>query len=209
MTRYHALRVLSLKPAIMVTTPETSEDRAWHAATVARVLRGDAEAYAELIKRHRDRLLRYAVRMLSDADDAEDVTQETFVRAYRSLATCADPARFGGWIFSILANRCRTAGTRRARREAVFVSTGTDVDRWEQDSTSEPDEADIGASARVERAMTQLTAAHREAFLLKYLEDMSYEEIAALTGVGISALKMRVSRARGFLRAALSEVCDE
>ena len=194
----------------MHLTPETSQDRVWHAATVARVLSGDVEAYAELVARHRDRLVRYAVRMLCDADEADDVTQETFVRAYRSLATCEDPSRFGGWIFSILANRCRTAGARRAKREAVFVSTEVGVEGWADRSAP-----DTGVSVtepsteRVERALLALNAAHREAFLLKYVEDMSYEEIAVLTGAGVSALKMRVSRARDFLRAALTEAFDD
>lgn len=197
----------------MEISPETSQDRAWHAATVARVLAGDVEAYAELVARHRDRLLRYALRMLADGDDADDVTQETFVRAYRSLATCEDPSRFGGWIFSILANRCRTAGARRARREAVFVSTGAGADEWSDGggpvATDPAVDPAADAGGRIERAMMQLNAAHREAFILKYVEDLSYEEIAVVTGAGISALKMRVSRARDFLRAALLEVVDE
>jgi RNA polymerase sigma-70 factor (ECF subfamily) len=147
--------------------------------------------------------------MLCDADEADDVTQETFVRAYRSLATCEDPSRFGGWIFSILANRCRTAGSRRARREAVFVSTGAEVQEWGTSCASGDSGAAGPSSERVERALMGLNAAHREAFVLKYVEDMSYDEIAVLTGAGVSALKMRVSRAREFLRAALSEAFDE
>lgn len=192
----------------MPITAENAQDRAWHAATVARVLRGDVAAYGDLVARHRDRLLRYAMRMLCDADEADDVTQETFVRAYRSLATCEDPSRFGGWIFSILANRCRTAGARRAKREAVFVSTGMDVDDWADHCVPASDETTIPSTERVDQALMRLNAAHREAFLLKYVEDLSYDEIAVLTGAGVSALKMRVSRAREFLRAALSEVAD-
>lgn len=194
---------------------DTSQDRAWHANAVARVLRGDTEVYASLVARHRDRLLRYATRMLGDIDDADDVTQETFVRAYRSLATCEDPARFGGWIFSILVNRCRTAGSRRAKREAVFISGGPDADEWaivhrSQAGSEDPSlPIDQLLPERIERALMRLPELHREAFVLKYVEDMSYEEIAAVTGAGISALKMRVSRARGSLRAELSEVLDD
>jgi RNA polymerase sigma-70 factor, ECF subfamily len=192
----------------MPITAETAQDRAWHAATVARVLQGDVSAYSELVARHRDRLLRYAMRMLCDSDEADDVTQETFVRAYRSLATCEDPSRFGGWIFSILANRCRTAGARRARREAVFISTAMDVDEWAEYSEPSSVDATIPSAERVERALMELNAAHREAFLLKYVEDLSYDEISVLTGAGVSALKMRVSRAREFLRASLQELAD-
>jgi RNA polymerase sigma-70 factor (ECF subfamily) len=193
----------------MQIASETSEDRAWHAATVARVLGGDTEAYAQLVARHRDRLLRYAMRMLCDADEADDVTQETFVRAYRSLGTCDDPSRFGGWIFAILANRCRTAGARRAKREAVFVPTGAEVDEWADRAGAHAAEMERSYNERMERALSRLNSAHREAFLLKYVEDMSYEEIAVLTGAGVSALKMRVSRAREILRDALSEAFDD
>lgn len=192
------------------TSQDQDQDQAWHAATVARVLTGEVEAYAELVARHRDRLVRYALRMLADADEAEDVAQETFVRAYRSLATCEDPSRFGGWIFSILANRCRTAGARRARREAVFVSNETGVEVWADNCASDVVAEASGISTEhMERALIALNAAHREAFLLKYVEEMSYDEMAVLTGAGVSALKMRVSRAREFLRAALSEVCND
>lgn len=200
----------------------------WHAATVARVLGGDVETFAELVARHRDRLLRYATRMLSDTDEAEDVTQETFVRAYRSLATCDDPSRFGGWIFSILVNRCRTEGARRARRESLFVPLGERqrsgtpcVGRHQDgpaadaadgvDAIGAIDAADATAAAdaytdgRMVRALMKLSGAQREAFLLKYVEEMNYDDMALLTGAGVSALKMRVSRAREVLRAALVE----
>jgi RNA polymerase sigma-70 factor, ECF subfamily len=194
----------------MPTSPDTAQDRAWHAATVARVLSGDVEAYAGLVGRHRDRLLRYAVRMLSDADEAEDVTQETFVRAYRSLATCEDPSRFGGWIFTILANRCRTAGARRTKRDAVFIATEAGAEDWGGPGAVDEPAVDESASGeRIERALMSLNVAHREAFLLKYVEELSYDEIAVLTGAGVSALKMRVSRARDILRAALTEVFDD
>lgn len=189
---------------------ESSQDRDWHAAAVARVLAGDVRMYAELVARHRDRLFRHAFRMLSDADEAEDVTQETFVRAYRSLHTCEDPARFGGWIFTILANRCRTAGAKRARRETVFVSADRAQGEWngaQCGSAAEP--AGYGGNGRVDAALSGINAAHREAFLLKYVEEMSYEEMAVLTGARVSALKMRVSRAREALRARLTEKNDD
>ena len=217
-----------MKPASMPDIVDDLEDRMWHATTVARVLGGDVDTFAELVARHRDRLLRYAVRMLSDTDEAEDVTQETFVRAYRALATCDDPSRFGGWIFTILANRCRTAGARRARRESLFVPLGArersrtvwvrgnqdgiavdGVDGGDGvdaiDATDATAAADACTDGRMDRALMRLNCAQREAFLLKYVEEMNYDDMALLTGAGVSALKMRVSRAREVLRAALLE----
>ena len=80
-----------------------------------RVLDGEQAAYGGLVERYRDRLGRYAVRMLGNMADAEDALQETFVRGYRSLGRCIDPDRFGAWLFGILVNRCRTTRSRRAR----------------------------------------------------------------------------------------------
>src|SRR2546429_3411833 len=91
------------------------------AALVCRVQAGDTGAYADLVARYRDRLGRYALHMLGNREDAEEVLQDSFVRAYRSLARCDDPERFGAWLYGILVNRCRTAGARAARRARRFV----------------------------------------------------------------------------------------
>src|SRR2546429_2938901 len=91
------------------------------AALVRRVQTGDTGAYADLVARYRDRLGRYALHMLGNREDAEEVLQDAFVRAYRSLARCDDPERFGAWLYGILVNRCRTAGARAARRARRVV----------------------------------------------------------------------------------------
>ena len=80
---------------------------------VRRVLAGDSRAYAGLVERYRDTLIRYATRMLGNPADAEEALQDSFVRAYRSLAGCTDPDRFGAWLYGILVNRCRTYGARQ------------------------------------------------------------------------------------------------
>src|SRR5437764_2529718 len=97
-------------------------DRSSDAQIVARVLRGDVEAYGALVERYRDRYARYALHMLGNREDAEEALQDAFTRAYRSLARCEDPERFGAWLFRILMNRCRTAGARRGRRARTFVA---------------------------------------------------------------------------------------
>jgi len=168
---------------------------------VRRVRAGDTDAYAEIVARYRDRLGRYAVHMLGDREDAEEALQDTFVRAYRSLARCDDPARFGPWVYGILVNRCRTAGARSARRRRVFVRNDAALNGAAlPDAALRADFADL-----VGWALARLGPECREAFLLKHVEDLEYDEMAKLTGAGISALKMRVKRAREQLRAILSE----
>ncbi len=171
------------------------------AELVRRVRTGDTRAYGALVSRYRDRLGRYAVHMIGDREDAEEALQDSFVRAYRSLARCDDPARFGAWLYGILVNRCRTTGARAARRRRMFVHDAHALDLAPHaDQTDRLDWTDA-----VDRALARLAPDYREAFLLKHVEDLEYEEIAELTGAGVSALKMRVKRAREQLQKYLRE----
>ena len=112
-----------------------------------------------------------------------------------------DPARFGAWLYGILVNRCRTTGARAARRRRMFVH-----DVGALNGAAHPDQADrLEWSDAVSRALAQLAPEYREAFLLKHVEDLEYEEMAAMTGAGVSALKMRVKRAREQLQRFLKE----
>lgn len=171
------------------------------ADAVRRVLAGDVAAFETLVARYRDRYARYAVHMLGSREDAEEAVQDAFVRAYRSLARCDDPERFGAWLFRILVNRCRTAGARRTRRWRTIV----------QDEAAMLDAAEPAGDERaawreeIDRALSRLDQEQREAFLLKHVEELSYEEMSELTGAGISALKMRVKRACERLRVFLRE----
>ncbi len=168
---------------------------------VRRVLKGDATAYAGLVARYRDRLGRYAVRMLGNHADAEEALQDTFVRGFRSLARCDDPERFGPWIFGILVNRCRTHGAQRARRERMMIH---DESAMAVASVAHTEDQDAWRE-EIARALEQLPTDQREAFLLKHVEELSYDEMHRVTGASVSALKMRVLRAREELRRLLAE----
>ena len=175
------------------------------ATIVRRVLAGDVDAYAVLVARYRDRFARFALRMLGDREDAEEAMQDAFVRAYRSLRNCRDPSRFGSWLFRILANRCRTHDAIRRRRGRTFVRDEVAL----QSAGADPS-FDGGAwREELERALARLDPLYREAFLLKHVEELEYDEMARVTGAGVSALKMRVKRACDRLRELLQEVQSE
>jgi RNA polymerase sigma-70 factor (ECF subfamily) len=169
-------------------------------ALVRRVLAGETQVYAGLVARYRDRLGRYAVRMLGNQADAEDVLQDTFVRGYRSLARC-EPERFRHWLFGILINRCRTYAAQRAKRQSVITNDDFMVSNAATSQTADLHEW----RDTIAWALEQLPAEQREAFLLKHVEDLSYEEMQELTGARVPALKMRVLRAREALRRILQE----
>lgn len=162
-------------------------------------LAGDLDAFGTLVRRYQNAYFRFAVRMLGNRDDADDALQSAFVRAYRALASCREPARFAAWLYHIVANECLTLAQRRDARERRLVR---DVADEVVVGVSEPvipgdDVTDI------ERALQRLDPPLRAAFLLKHVEELSYEEMSELTGASVSALKMRVKRARDRLQEIL------
>jgi RNA polymerase sigma-70 factor (ECF subfamily) len=165
-----------------------------------RVLGGETREYAKLVDRYRDRLGRYALRMLGNEADAEDAVQDTFIRAYRSLARCQGDA-FGPWVFGILVNRCRTYASRRIRIQSIMVNDEAAIDMAAVAST----EGREALRDALYKAMEGLPADQREAFLLRHVEDLSYETMEAMTGVRAATLRMRVFRARDELRKLLAE----
>lgn len=170
---------------------------------VRRVLEGDTEAFAGLVARHRERGLRFAASMLGNVADAEEALQDAFVRAYRGLRRCREPDRFGAWFLRILVNRCRTRRAGRRRRDGLFVYDEGALERAASLPAGDPDWRE-----EIERALARLDALQREAFLLKHVEGLEYEEMTRLTGARIPALKMRVKRACDHLRLMLREVDD-
>ena len=172
---------------------------------VKRVLAGDVDAFTTLVDRYYDRCARFAVRMLGNQDDAEDALQATFLRAYRALHRYQERDKFSAWLYRILVNQCRSLAARRSHRERVFVreeaallaapAAGRNEGQWEGEGEE-----------WVQRVLAELDPLLREAFLLKHVEELSYEEMSALTGASVSALKMRVKRASDALRARLKEL---
>jgi RNA polymerase sigma-70 factor, ECF subfamily len=181
--------------------------RGYHPATmtdetlVQRALGGDGHAFTALVDRHAGACLRYATRMLGSVEDAEDVTQDSLYRAYRALGSYEHSTAFRTWLMAILINRCRSALLYRGRRED---RVRTDPDRVALASVQAEAERIIERDA-IDRALQSIDSELREAFLLKHVEELTYEEMAEATGVGVSALKMRVKRACDRLRLALED----
>jgi RNA polymerase sigma-70 factor (ECF subfamily) len=168
---------------------------------VRSALEGDARAFTALVDRHAAACLRFAMRMLGERADAEDVAQETFLRVFHALHTYDEATAFRTWLFSILINRCRTALLRRARRERRVVLDDAAVRQTV--AIHGADASDVQDEIRW--ALARLPAEQREAFLLRHVEELSYDEMAEATGMGVSALKMRVKRACLRLQQLLEE----
>src|SRR6201988_741802 len=171
------------------------------AEIVARVLCGVAEAFGFVIRRYETGLLRFATRMLGSRDAAADAVAEGLVRAYRHLAGCRDPGRLRTWLYRIVANGCKSQLARRPTADVSLDDVSPIVDPGDTEAALERAEQ----LALVERALMTLPPDKREAFVLKHVEGMSYEEMSAATGERIPTLKMRVHRAREALLRALKE----
>ena len=179
--------------------PESGPDSTPDAALVRSVLAGEVDVFARLVDRHHARCLRVATHLLGDADDAEDAVQDAFVRAYRHLGSYRERDRFGAWMLRIVVNQCRT----RAAKAARFTRFDTAQHEPDSEHGAEFDARD--RQAELAHALAQLGPEQREAIVLRFTEELTYEEISALTGVGISALKMRVQRACTRLRSLLQQ----
>ncbi len=175
------------------------------AELIRRILAGEQEQYAVLVRRYQETLYRHALGMVSDSDVAADLVQDTFIKAYTSLAQCQDPARFGAWIFRIVRNRCHDYLKNRRRKN---VSIEDDMAAAPAKDDPERGYEQLELQGVIDRALAALPEAQREAFLLKHVEGLSYEEMAGLLGASISALKMRVLRAREALQQRLQAAHD-
>jgi RNA polymerase sigma-70 factor (ECF subfamily) len=171
------------------------------ADVIARVLAGDIDAYGILVDRYHRRFARFATRMLGNPEDAEEALQDSFLRAYRALARYQDRERFASWLYRILVNRCQSMLARRRIQETRSTTT--------IDQESPAADAELVQTDHATWILGNLPADQREVFLLRYVEDLSFEEISAITGVGLSALKMRVKRGLEQLRHVLQENGDD
>lgn len=175
-------------PSRVSITVEASDDD-----LVERAVSGSVTAFESLVDRYYRRCLRFAVRQLGSREDAEEAVQDAFVRAYRSLGNGGRPQRFRPWLMAIVVNRCRTYRAKNRTRRALIqrLSIGAAVRRAAPPERIDGDDL----SPALAHALSRLSPGLREAFLLKHVEELTYEAMANATGIRISALKMRVKRA--------------
>jgi RNA polymerase sigma-70 factor (ECF subfamily) len=181
---------------------------------VARVLKGDGDAYRALVDRHGRRVYQLAFRITGNQADAEDVSQESFMRAYKSLHLYDSRAQFSTWLYRIAANCALDLVRKRTRRMEADV-TGSNSDENDRDiltqlpsASPETDRVVFSSQIRghVESAMEELSPMERSAFVLRHFEGSSIEEICGALGVSQNAAKHCVFRAVQKLRRALEPV---
>jgi RNA polymerase sigma-70 factor (ECF subfamily) len=175
------------------------------AAVLARARDGDEAAFQALVERHARAAFRLAFRMTGNEQDAEDVVQESFLKAYRQLGRFEARAHFATWLHRIVANCALDhLRTRQSKRSAPTLEADALLARQPSDSPGPDRIAASGEVARrIDAAMAALTPLERAAFALRHHEGRSIAEIGRMLGLGTSATKHSVFRAVRKLRAAL------
>ena len=171
-------------------------------AIIRKCLDGDADSYSILVDRYKAMVYNVAYRMLGDGDSAKDIAQDSFIAAYAGLRQFRSSSKFSSWLYSIVLNKCRDH--LRATKETVSTD---DIADLRPDSGISPEQAAAAGQSRdiLQQALATLPEEYREVLILKHIEELDYREIAAITGMGITALKVRAHRAREMLRKSLEE----
>jgi RNA polymerase sigma-70 factor (ECF subfamily) len=177
-------------------------DQRTDAELAAACLAGEREAFAVLVERHQHAVFNLAYRMTGNAAEADDVAQESFIRAYRKLAQFRTDGSFRNWTMGICANLARNRFRQRTRREAAEQRHAEFV---EFDGPPAPGTDHHEA---LDRALMSLPETIRIPVVLKYIEGLSIEDIARTLKIGMSAAKMRLVRGREELLARLRNGAD-
>lgn len=181
----------------MKTDQHTDEE-----VIIRKCLDGNTDSYAVLVDRYKKMVYNVAFRMTGDGDRAEDLAQESFIAAYEGLGQFRFGAKFSSWLYSIVLNRCRD----HLRKARETVSTD-DIASVRPDPAPSPERTAAEHQSRdaLQRALDTLPAEYREVLILKHIQELDYQEISAITGMGVSALKVRAHRGREMLREVLEE----
>ncbi len=183
-------------------SPEEDLRDARDAELVAKSKTGDTRAFGELVRRYQKPVFRIVLRMVHSQDDADDLTQDTFVRAHRGLKTFKEEFDFHPWLYRIAVNLAINFINRRKRQAAADID---EVPELDLKNGPEPESPLQSASRgellhRLERALDRLPEDQRTVFLLRVQEGLSYEEIAKSMGTPKGTVMSRLARARMALR---------
>lgn len=194
--------------------PSNTHDATLDHLLVERFKNGDESAFEEMVIRYRDRIFARVLHLLKNRQDAEEVTQDAFLRAHRGLETFRGEASFSTWLFQIATNLAHNRywyWWRRKRDQSISLGTtltedgdGTLVDVLPAEG-EDPGQTAVTQELvdRVTECMHHLSPKHREILTLRNVKNLSYEEISERLGISVGTVKSRIARARDSLRERL------
>ncbi len=182
---------------------------------IARTREGDAEAFGRLVERNQDYVYNLVYHLVGGEQDAEDIAQEVFVRAYKGIGRFEGRAKFSTWLYGIMLNCVRSFWRRRARRRTFTLGPGGEDDEDERPEPESGGDNPFEATMREERietvrsAIAELDHELREIVVLRDIHGLPYEELAEVLDLPAGTVKSRLHRARSVLKEKLESFFEQ
>ncbi|HTR18485.1 MAG TPA: RNA polymerase sigma factor [Candidatus Paceibacterota bacterium] len=165
-----------------------------------RVQQGDSEAFGELVERYEDKLMRYARKFLRDPDDAKDIVQEVFIKAYENIQSFDATRRFSPWIYRIAHNEFVNAIKKRARGPVFGIDLDVVFPHLAAGETADDQALERDTKEILEQCLDELDPKYREPLVLYYFEGLSYKDMADVLRIPMSTVGVRLARGKASLK---------
>jgi RNA polymerase sigma-70 factor (ECF subfamily) len=195
----------SIKPSAAKESPPANVEEN---SLVRRFVRGETEAFDQIVALHQQRITNLAYRLLGWPDDIEDVVQEVFLSVYKNLKNFRGSCRLETWLTTITVNTCRTYRRKRMLRMKLLTKTDT-LPQPAAPNPADSPALDREKFAQVRQAVLKLPPRYREVVVLRYLQDLPITEIAAVLGLSRNAIDVRLNRARDRLKQILAHLVEQ
>lgn len=183
---------------------------------IRKAKRGDMHAFEELILKHEKIVYNLALRMMNHSEDAKDISQEVFLKAYRSLCNFDERSAFSTWLYRITHNTCidemrKRKGKQNYSLEEELENEAGSMQRQIADEGDTPEESLLREEQKSEilQALDNLSAEHKAAIVLRDVKGLSYEEIAEILEVSLGTVKSRISRGRNQLKNEILKMREQ
>lgn len=175
---------------------------------------GSADAYTEIVRRYKDKLVNFVYRYVGNFDDCEDIAQDTLIKVYTSKHLYKEIAKFSTWIYTIAINLAKTRLLKKKKMKTFSLSEAYDDEDKDFDIPDGSYTPDIDANAKflnkyIQDALNRINENYRELVILRDIEDFSYEEIVEITGIPMGTVKSRINRGREKLQKLLKDIYKE
>ena len=175
------------------------------ARLVKRAKQGDMHAFEELILQHEKIVYNVALRMMNHSEDAKDISQEVFLKAYRNIGNFDERSQFSTWIYRITANTCIDEMRKRKGRQSFSLEEELEG----EEGSMQRQVADAGETPEVLQALECLSPEHKVAVILRDIKGLSYEEIAEILELTLGTVKSRISRGRNQLKQEILKLREQ
>jgi RNA polymerase sigma-70 factor (ECF subfamily) len=175
---------------------------------------GDNNAYNEIVRRYKDRLINFVYRYVGSYDDSEDIVQDTLVKVYVSKHMYKEVAKFSTWIYTIAINLAKTKVIKKQKYKIFSISAAYDDEDKDFDIKDEANLPDVDANSKfqeayIQKALNSIPENYRKLVILRDVEEFSYEEICEMTGLPMGTVKSRINRGREKLQQLLKDIYKE